>query len=215
MALAHEPNQGSVQITNQAGMTVTVAGTWTWSDTNNYVGYAISWGDVTSGNDVGSYHIGDGTAATNVVLQPTSPDRGSSGTWGPVSHTYSSPGTRSICVVVYDLGEVKPFKTTGWHSLQAGGTGRNTDNTVDQVGNSAAFCTQLTISGPTPSPSGSSPSSSSSAFSSFQGSTAGPSAPATGSEDTPSNGGTPLLPILLLMASGMTSVLAFGRVKDR
>jgi hypothetical protein len=170
----------------------------------SYAGYAIDWGDVTSGNAVGTYHIGDGTPATNAILQPTTPAQGSSGSWGPVSHTYATAGTYTVCVIMYDLGEVKPFKTTGYHSLQAGGTGRNTDNSVDNKGQVPSMCQQIDVTQPTSSP-----------FQSFRGITAGPTTtpPPTGTASLPSapDQGVPMLPLFLLAGSCLASV---GRVQD-
>jgi hypothetical protein len=115
----------------QDGLTVHASGTWSWPemDTNpklSYTGFAVSWGDITSGNTLGAYHLGDGTAATNVVMQIAI--QGDAGPWGPVDHTYATAGTYTVCAIIYDLGEVKPFKTTGYHSLKASGTSRNSDN---------------------------------------------------------------------------------------
>ena len=148
-ASAHSGHPVSISAT-VSGSSVEVSGTWSWKASGNdsvpsYVGYAISWGDVTSGNDVGSYHIGDGTAATNVVLQPTSPDQGTSGSWGPVSHVYAAPGTYTVCSIIYDLGEVKPFPASGQESLVAGGPNRNPDNSVDNGYEPGAQCTRVEI----------------------------------------------------------------------
>ena len=156
-ALAGAPSPGTIHVTQSSAMTVDASGTWTWAemDTNpklSWTGFAIDWGDTANGNEVGTYHIGDGTAATNVVLQPTDPAQGSSGSFGPVSHTYAKAGTYSVCVIVYDLGEVMPFKTTGYHSLKAGGVGRNTDNSVDQKGAPPVACTSIDLAAATPTP---------------------------------------------------------------
>jgi len=223
---ADAPGPATILVASQSGSTVSVSGTWAWAEMAtaaklSYAGYAISWGDVTSGNAIGSYHIGDGTAATNIVFQPTSPAQGASGSWGPVSHTFAGPGTYSVCVIVYDLGQVKPFKTTGYHSLQAGGIGRNIDNSVDQRTGSGAACVTVSIGAPTASatepssPSNSPSPAASSPFSSFQGETAGPSAPATGTDTASSDESSPLVPIALVVLFGLSSVLAFGRVKAR
>jgi hypothetical protein len=120
---------------DQSGLTVTASGTWSWPemDTNpklSWTGFAISWGDVTQGNTLGAYHLGDGTPATNLVTEI--PIQGDHGPWGPVSHTYAAPGTYTVCAIIYDLGEVIPFKTIGYHSTKASGTSRNSDNSVDK-----------------------------------------------------------------------------------
>jgi hypothetical protein len=130
------------------GLTVHASGTWSWAEmlTNarlSFNGIAISWGDVGSGNTVGPYHLGDGTAATNFVMETAT--QGSSGPWGPVDHTYAQAGKYTICVITYDLGEVKPFKTTGYHGLRAGGTDRNTDNSVDQDNQPPVQCVTVDV----------------------------------------------------------------------
>jgi len=155
-ASAHTGSPGTIVVTQSGSLGVNVSGTWTWpavtTSSTNYVGYAIDWGDVSSGNAVGTFHIGDGTPATNIVIQPTSPAQGSSGTWGPASHTYAKAGTYNVCVIVYDLGTTKPFLTTGYHSLQAGGTGHNTDNSVDHHQQVPALCAVFDATGSTPTP---------------------------------------------------------------
>jgi hypothetical protein len=196
----------SIHVVSQSGLTVEVSGNWSWPEEAtasvlSYAGYAIDWGDVTSGNQLGSYHIGDGTAATNVVLQPTSPAQGASGTWGPLSHTYAQPGDYTVCAIMYDLGESLPFKTTGYQGLKATGTSHNTDNSVEQNNEPSVACTTVSVTV-----------ASQTAFESFQGFTAAP----TGTADsTPTGNGSPFLPLLLLAGSGLTSVLVFGRVKTR
>ncbi len=132
------------------GLSIQVSGTWTWpSNAANgqlhYSGFAIDWGDVATGNQVGTFHIGDGTPATNIVMQPTTPDRGTSGSWGPVGHTYAKGGTYTACVIMYDIGTVKPFKTTGYHSLQAGGPGHNVDNAVEHGNTAGAVCATFAV----------------------------------------------------------------------
>ncbi len=163
IANAGSGDPASIAVNSTGGMSVSASGTWTWPEmlTNSklsYAGYAIDWGDVTSGNAVpkpggGAYHVGDGTAATNFVLNPTSPAQGASGMWGPVSHTYAAPGSYTVCVIVYDLGETTPFKATGYHGLRAGGTDRNTDNSVEQNGDVKTNCATIDVSTPTPTPS--------------------------------------------------------------
>jgi hypothetical protein len=204
VANAGSSSPTSIHVVSQSGLTVNVAGDWSWPEeatasTLSYAGYAIDWGDVTSGNQLGSYHIGDGTAATNVVMQPTSPAQGSSGTWGPVAHTYAQSGDYTVCAIMYDLGEDMPFKTSGYHGLKATGTSRNTDNSVEQNNDPAVACTTVSVTV-----------ASETAFESFQGFTAAP----TGTADrAPTGNGSPILPLLLLAGSGITSVLLLGRVK--
>jgi hypothetical protein len=138
------------------GLTVSASGTWSWPemDTNpklSYTGFAVSWGDVTRGNTLGAYHLGDGTAATNFVTEI--PTQGDKGPWGPVDHTYATPGAYTICVIIYDLGEVKPFKPVGYHSLKASGTSRNSDNSVDKQTAPPVVCSTVEVVGETASPS--------------------------------------------------------------
>jgi hypothetical protein len=229
MVNADTGTSSAINVTHN-GLSVTVSGTWTWASQGtrtqlHYAGYAIDWGDVTSGNQLGSYHIGDGTPATNVVLQPTNPDRGTSGTWGSVSHTYAKAGTYTVCVIMYDIGAVKPFKTTGYHSLQASGPGHNTDNAVD-FGSPGATCGTFDVVPNAPSPTAvptaaptTAPSTAPTPFQSFQGETFVPVASSTppptatiGQSTRPGDGG-PMLPILLLTFSGIFGVIALTPVK--
>lgn len=148
-ASAHAGRPSSINAV-VSGMSVQVSGTWTWKSAAgdplpSYVGYAMSWGDVASGNDVGTYHVGDGTSATNVVLQPTTPAQGTSGSWGPTSHTYAAPGTYTVCSIIYDLGEIKPFPASGQESLVAGGPNRNPDNSVDDGYTPGTACATVVI----------------------------------------------------------------------
>ncbi len=223
VASAHSARPASISAT-VTSMSVQVSGSWTWTaepkdPVPSYIGYAISWGDVTSGNDVGSYHIGDGTAATNVVFQPTVPDQGGSGTWGPVSHTYAASGTYMVCVIMYDLGEVKPFPATGDESLIAGGPNRNKDNSVDNGYDPAVRCATVDLTSPTATPTmapSATPTvaSTPTPFESFAGETSGPgptSSPPPTSTQLPSSGSTgggPALPLILLAFSSVLGVVA-------
>jgi hypothetical protein len=159
---AHAGNPASIQVTQTGALTVQASGSWTWAEMAtasklSYAGFALDWGDVATGNEVpkpggGNYHIGDGTAATNVVIHPTSPSQGAAGTWGPLSHTYAQSGTYMVCAIIYDLGEVTPFKASGYHGLTAGGTDRNTDNSAEKNGTGATSCVSVDVVVPTPSP---------------------------------------------------------------
>jgi hypothetical protein len=218
---------GAVNVSRN-GLAIQVSGTWSWAHNASngklhYAGFAIDWGDVTSGNQVGPHHVGDGTPATNVVMQPTTPDRGTSGSWGPVSHTYAQAGTYTACVIMYDIGEVKPFKATGYHSLQAGGTGHNTDNAVDEGNAAGVVCATFdvapipTVAPPaTPTPVQTvegvtaTPTLAPTPFQSVQGVTAVPvsTAPPTATDSgslPPSNGG-PAVPLLLLGLSCLFAI---------
>ncbi len=218
--LAGSPGLSTIQALQTGPLTVQASGTWIWSEMASaakpsYAGFAIDWGDTTSGNQVGSYHIGDGTPATNVVLQPTNPAQGSSGSFGPVSHTYARAGTYTVCAIVYDLGQAKPFKTTGYHSLQAGGTGRNTDNSVDQKMDPPAMCATIEVTAPTQSPDAASPT----PFESFAGATSDPATtpPPTSTATGPSSPdqGLPLVSFLLLIGSMLASAFVFRTARAK
>jgi hypothetical protein len=206
--------------------------------TLSYVGFAIDWGDVSSGNAIGTFHIGDGTPATNVIMQPTSPAQGSSGAWGAVSHTYAKAGTYNVCAIIYDLGTSKPFATTGYHSLQAGGTGHNTDNSVDHHFQNSALCAVFvaaaasptpgqTVAGatsqPTPGPTvagaTSQPAPTPTPFQSFLGATSQPTStpPATAATVLPTmpDTGVPLLVLALLIGSMFGSIVAYKMARLR
>jgi hypothetical protein len=230
-------SSGAVNVSKN-GLAVQVSGTWSWPHNASngqlhYAGFAIDWGDVTSGNQVGPHHIGDGTPATNIVMQPTTPDRGTSGSWGPVSHTYAQAGTYTACVIMYDIGEVKPFKTTGYHSLQAGGTGHNTDNAVDAGPATGVVCATFDVAPlptdppsatpiPTPTPVQSvegvtaTPTMAPTPFQSVQGVTAVPVATvpptATDSGSLPPSNGGPAVPLLLLVLSCLFGAIALKPV---
>jgi len=152
----------TVQVMQTGALTVQASGSWTWAEMAtatklSYAGFALDWGDVATGNEVpkpggGNYHIGDGTATTNVVMHPTSPAQGVAGTWGPVSHTYAQSGTYMVCAIFYDLGEVTPFKASGYHGLTAGGTDRNTDNSAEQNSVGSTSCVSVDVVVPTATP---------------------------------------------------------------
>ncbi len=227
----------SVNVT-QNGLSIQASGTWSWATNANngqlhYAGFAIDWGDVSVGNQLGTYHIGDGTAATNLVMQPTTPDRGTSGTWGPVDHTYATAGTYTACVIMYDIGQVHPYKTTGYHSLQATGTGRNKDNAVDDQEIGGVQCATFDVVDPTPTPTPTpvatptpfqslqgataTPAATPTPFQSIQGATAlpAPTAPPTATNAgsvAPANGG-PAVPLLLLVLSCLFGAIAFKPVR--
>jgi hypothetical protein len=219
-AAAHTGTGNGIVVT-PAGLSVSASGTWTWGSQASasklsYVGFAIDWGDTSSGNDVGTHHIGDGTAATNVVMQPTTPAQGTSGTWGPISHTYAQAGTYTICAIIYDLGTSKPFLASGYHGLTAGGPTRNTDNSVDKGNAVPAICGQFVVTGPSPSAVTTvAPSASTTVgpTSSVLGVTSPPTATAT---PLPApDQGLPLIPLAFLLTSGAGSMLVFKTVRVR
>jgi hypothetical protein len=214
----------SIHVTQTGALTVKASGTWAWEEMAgatdlSYAGFAIDWGDVTSGNAVGTYHIGDGTAATNLVMQPTSPAQGAGGTWGSVSHTYAKAGTYTVCVILYDLGDSQPFKATGYHGLRAGGTDRNTDNSVEQNNQVPAMCETLDVTDPTPSPFQSFQGETATPFQSFQGETSQPTStppPTSAASNTPAapEQGIPMLALALLFGSMLASVMVFKTTRS-
>ncbi len=234
MVSAHAPKPSTISLTPTGGLSIQASGTWAWKSqatvtTQYYLGYAIDWGDISSGNAVGTYHIGDGTAATNLVLQNVSPAAGSSGTWGPTSHTYASPGTYTVCVLMYDLGPKLPPPTTGWWSTRAGGSGHNADNSVEELNVPAFQCATIQVAAATPTPivtaaptlapsatptAALTPSAalSPTPLESFQGTTASPkaTAPATSTGQDGSSGGSGTVPAMLLVASGLFAMVSVG-----
>jgi hypothetical protein len=218
-ATAHTGAPSGITITPTGPLSIKASGTWHWSgiagaSVLSYVGFAIDWGDTASGNDIGTYHIGDGTPATNVVMQPTTPAQGSDGTFGPVSHTYALPGTYKACAIIYDLGPAKPFSTSGYHSLQAGGAGHNTDNSVDHGSQTPALCATFTLTGPSQTPVQSVPPTAT-PFESFQGETTRPTAtPPSTSTAAPGptqDTGFPVV-LTLLIAGAMFATISYSRM---
>jgi hypothetical protein len=134
---------------------------------------------------------------------------------------------------MYDIGEVKPFKTTGYHSLQAGGTGHNTDNAVDAGPATGVVCATFDVAPPptdppsaTPTPVQSvegatatptmAPTATPTPFQSVQGVTAVPvsTVPPTATDSgslPPANGG-PAVPLLLLALSCLFGAIALKPV---
>jgi len=219
VAMAHSGHPASISATVD-GMSVQVSGTWSWTaeasdPVPSYIGYALSWGDVSSGNDVGPYHIGDGTAATNVVRQPTSPAQGSSGTWGPVSHVYAAAGTYTICSIIYDLGEVKPFPATGQESLVAGGPDGNPDNSVDNGATPGARCATVTVAAAATATATPSTSQVVAGATFVAGPTSSPPPTSTlGSSDVPGGGGI-LLALILVALSALGAAAVSLHAQDR
>jgi hypothetical protein len=216
---AHVADSATISIAKVGTLQASASGGWNWASDSglaNYVGFAIDWGDVTSGNELGGFHVGDGTAATNAVLYPTSPDKGLSGTWGPKTHTYAAPGIYRVCVIVYDLGQVTPFATTGYHSTIATGANRNSDNTVDRALQTNGMC--ATVDFPASSPS---MSAGASASEIVGGATSTPLAtpPSTSTGDSGSGqAGTPVLVSLLLASTVAASLVLrkrLARVRNR
>ena len=166
LADAPDPAAGGPSAST-VGLTVTVSGTWTWAsrptcaakgdeDVARQVGYAVDWGDSAApGNPVGSTGFdvgvlaGDANNATDNAVHLAG---NCSGTWGPISHTYAAAGSYDVCVLMYDVKT--PPKSTGRHSLIAGGTSRNTDNSAEEneqtpLGN-GCFAAAIVVATPTP-----------------------------------------------------------------
>ncbi|HVA85453.1 MAG TPA: hypothetical protein VNF73_03930 [Candidatus Saccharimonadales bacterium] len=140
-----------------SGFTATVSGTWTWSSqkapcTDRWVGWAINWDDpVDAGNPVSNgYSVGtatDNTVHTNQDCGSAIPGgKGVQGSWGSLSHTYPRAGTYTVCAVMYDI-HIDKGRPTDPKSVVAGGSGRNTDNSVDGSHESPGGpgCTSVTI----------------------------------------------------------------------
>jgi hypothetical protein len=68
---------------------------------------------------------------------PSEPIKGyPNGTWGPISHTYTTPGPHKICPVMYDPHGSKVGQHAGsLKDIIAGGKEHNTDNSVEANNN--------------------------------------------------------------------------------
>ena len=225
-----------------AGLTVTITGTYEWQSrincdaTNRYAGWAIAWNDpADQGNPIGDTGVRVGTAADNTVH--TNGDCGAvgngilQGTFGPISHTYRSPGMYRVCVVLYDIHageEQAPRK----HNLIATGPDRNRDNSIDNNGGEiipTCPSVQITVAaeadGASPAPSGSAGPAASGGLGAVPGGGAGgaSAAPGTGS---PTDAAAPvvpdgraialiLTPIVGLLVAGLVFVLLGHRRRGR
>jgi uncharacterized repeat protein (TIGR01451 family) len=149
-ALADSPNPAATQtgtavVNGDGSVTVTVTGSWVWDKndcpTNNTKpGWAVDWRDNDENVVLDPIFVGDANdnlVHTDDVVSCT--DDGSSvhGTFaGTLSHTYSAdfiaenPDARP-CVVTYHV-DTNKNPNTGSHSTVAGGTDRNTDNSVEE-----------------------------------------------------------------------------------
>jgi len=76
-----------------------------------------------------------GPTASN--SNPGQPIKGyPNGTWGPISHTYTTPGPHTICPVMYDPHGHRVGAAVGSpKEIIAGGTGHNGDNSVESNNN--------------------------------------------------------------------------------
>src|SRR6185295_12110219 len=109
---------------------VTIDGNWHWLSRDypcidgRWNGWAIDWGDY-NGNFVQSkdqaagvgFHVGspngdpnntdDNTVSTNKDCGSSGDSNGKAqGEWGPITHTYATPGTYHICALMYDIHPV-------------------------------------------------------------------------------------------------------------
>jgi hypothetical protein len=71
---------------------------------------------------------------------PSDPTHGyPNGTWGPISHTYTTPGPHKICPVMYDPhGSHVGLAAGSAKEIIAGGSGHNGDNSIESNGNKSA-----------------------------------------------------------------------------
>ena len=83
---------------------------------------------------------------------PANPEQGyPNGTWGPISHTYTTPGEYKICPVLYDPhGHQVGQAAQNAKEITAGGSSYNNDNSLESNGNASECTIAVTI--PTPKP---------------------------------------------------------------
>jgi len=73
------------------------------------------------------------------------------GTWGPISHTYTTPGTHTICPVMYDPHGNRVGGNAGNSGqIIAGGKGHNGDNSVESNNNTNPCVVTTTVTPPPP-----------------------------------------------------------------
>ncbi len=175
--LADAPNPDNAVNVQVSGLTVTINGTWQWtrncnagviaaaSDTDfRDVGFAVDWGDpAAAGNEVVP-GLDVGTPTDNVIHQRDAAAVGtctgtttSSGSWGPISHTYAQAGTFEVCAVMYDIRLIKT-PASGRGSRVAGGASpaHNEDNSAQensfQTGVQCVSASIVVVNEPTPTP---------------------------------------------------------------
>jgi len=173
--LADAPNADNAVNVQVSGLTVTIDGTWQWtrncnsgtiaavSDTDfRDVGFAVDWGDASApGNEVVP-GLNVGTPTDNLVHQRDAAAQGkcsgtttSSGSWGPISHTYAAAGTFDVCAVMYDIRMINT-PASGRGSTVAGGASpaHNEDNSAQensfQTGVQCVSATIVVNATPTP-----------------------------------------------------------------
>jgi uncharacterized repeat protein (TIGR01451 family) len=80
--------------------------------------------------------------------KPTEPQNGfPNGTWGPISHTYATPGKHKICPVFYDPhGSHVGLAAGNEKEITAGGTNHNGDNSVESNNNPTPCVVAITLS---------------------------------------------------------------------
>ena len=171
--LADAPNPDNAVNVQVSGLTVTIDGTWQWTRDCNAgviaaasntdfrdVGFAVDWGDTAAaGNEV---VLGRevGTPTDNIIHQRGAAAQGtcsgtttSSGSWGPISHTYTAAGTFDVCAVIYDIRMINT-PSSGRGSTVAGGVGHNDDNSAEensfQTGVQCVSATIVVNATPTP-----------------------------------------------------------------
>ncbi len=156
-ALADVGDPTTIDVSS-TGSTVTASGTWFWVKikgndigdpacelNGKAVGFAVDWDD---GSPLEMKWAGP-DPATPVALDTKQPDdncgNGDNGPWGGDSHTYTSPGTFNVCVVIYDIHVDSdtglPETETGMHSIDPV---TNTDNNVER-NETDALCAEITL----------------------------------------------------------------------
>lgn len=149
--LADAPNPDTAVNVQVNGLTVTIDGTWQWtrncdagviaaaSDTDfRDVGVAVDWSDPSAAGNEVVPGLDVGTPTDNVIHQrdaalvgTCSGTTDSSGSWGPISHTYAQAGTYEVCAVMYDIRLINT-PADGRGSKVAGGAAHNEDNSAEE-----------------------------------------------------------------------------------
>ena len=79
--------------------------------------------------------------------EPGEPTKGfPNGTWGPISHTYTTPGPYKICPVMYDPhGSEVGGNAGNANQITAGGNNDNNDNSIESNGNTSECTVTATL----------------------------------------------------------------------
>ncbi|HYM14678.1 MAG TPA: hypothetical protein VEZ14_03900, partial [Dehalococcoidia bacterium] len=142
---------------SSAGLTVTVSGTWKWngcishSNSKKHVGFAIVWGDGT-----GIANPSPPPVQSRDGVYPTSGPAGTwtacappgTGSWGPISHTFTTAANYQVCVITYDVN----FRTSP--SATSINPWQNSDNSYSMYSsypNQQQKCASANLA-PTPTP---------------------------------------------------------------